>query len=439
MAVNKFDYIIKKKLCDVIPQIPRDVITRRWCQNMFPRNFYLTFIYGKINKSQEKIICCKTFFDDLCKLNDTPKDSYIQCLLILLKYAALLYVNTADGSERPYYFLSFFKQADVIDVLLWEKKDDIGRTMFCLTEYLKFARIVFSTIISHLVTVSVETIPKCKNLIYYWKLLCGKPITKQRKIISINHGISEKDANKIRQIFEHIRISKSLIDDYVSNHSYSTFLRDQGHTYRNSEFVTTKKSKPGHKNIFIPITDNSSKYNGLLLFDHKKSKTFELDYLNSLLVYSLANDTEYILVDSLLFRHDLILLLNGELYDPLSILINPLKEEEKSINYFHIVEGINDLVHWSKIQVMPSDESPMCPDFPFKNPYDEISERKEKEPDSEELYIPSEDDYEHFSTSFTVAVKDSLLYHYQVGDIEQKYKKLIDRKKKATALSKLLV
>jgi hypothetical protein len=428
MGVNIFHNNVKKKICKVIKVVPKHVYRKKWCQNMFPKIFYSTFLHNNMNKN---IICCKPFFDYLYHLiteKDKHKDSYVQCVSILLKYAALIFVNSSKGREDPYYFLSWFNSQDITRVLIWDQKENIDRTMFRLMEHLKLEHIVFSTIISHLVTASFETMSKCKNLIQYWKMVCGLVPRKPIKVVS-ETGILEKDAIKIRQIFEHLRISKSILDNQVGHSSSIAILRGEETPYKNSEFLVTYKYKSGHKNIFIPIKDDLSTYKGLLLYDSKKSKMFELDYLNTLILYSLTESAEYLLVDSIVFRHDLIISSTNELYDPLSGFLYHFTNQKESLDdYQYIIQGINELICWSRIG------QPNNIGKPYSNRSDKEIFNKSQCKDYNILNQQhiladniSDDDYEKSSLEFTVAISDFLLYHYQVGDIESKFKKLTER------------
>lgn len=397
--------------------IPNDIDKKKWCQNMFPKAFFQFIMLPKINIDNQFTVCNEFFFHYLqtCIEFDSNEDGYLQCIYILLQYAALLHSNVNTELNDSYLFLKWFKKDDLKNVLLWEQNDNFDRTMFQVMEHLKFDRIVFSTVISHLVTVSFETLAKCKNLIYYFKLLCEKQSQKPVKYIN-EVGISENDAKKLRQIFEHVRISRNILDDPINHPLYSILLKGTEDPYRSSTF-TNAKQKPGHKSIFIKINDNSSPYSGLLLFDTKKSKTFELDYLNSLMLFSLARDSEYVLVDTILFRHDLLLSPVKQLYDPLSGLIYPFLKKLNLQDYSQITNGINQLIKWSKcIKLAP-------------NAGKSASSSNQSDSQVGITNSPSatEDEYEKYSSDFSIAVSDSLLYHYQVGDIDSKFQRIRER------------
>ena len=422
MEVAEFHTTIKKIFLQVIGNVPTDICEQKWCQNMLPKKFYQTFIHNKLcNINTKNIICNKVFFNTLIKLigNNKNEDNYTQCLSILLKYAILIYVNNNKSwKKNPYWFLTWFDAREISHVLMWEKCDNFDRTMFRIIESLKLERLVVSTIISHLITFSLETIPKCKNLIQYWKMLCGRLSCKPIQMIGPS-GISEKYAKKIRQIFEHIRISRSVLDEQEGTHSYSAILRGNEQPYRNSEFTFGEETKIGCRNIYIRIKDDSSPYHGLLLFDSKKSKSFTYDYLNSLILLSLAENSEYFFVDSLVFHHYFLLSKNTNIYDPISAVINPLtKEELQFSDYLVLIDSLNELLQWGNLSELDSMKNSIS--------FDQCSENKESYKNSPFIEtvqaIGAQDDYERFSTDLAVAVDDVLLYQYQGrGNIEDKF------------------
>ena len=431
MSVKIFHIRVKEILCQTVNVQPDNVCSERWCQNMFPKQFYSIFIHDRMTDETWDMICSRHFFQQLQLLINSQifEDNFVQCISLLLKYAALIYINNKYSVKDPFHFLTWFDPDDVCNALLWEKEENVDQTMFALMETLKMDRIVTSTVLSHIHTCSFETLPKCKNLIYYWQILKKKRSEKPIKVIT-KAGILEHEAIKLRQIFEHIRISRSVLDEIDGSHSYSAIIRGDKMPFKNSEFTTNYNNKTGHKTIYIPVNDNSSPYMGLILFDSKKSKTFEIDYLNSLILYSLAKNTEFVFVDSLIFHHDLILSSGIGIYDPLSLLLNPLTKNEKCLDdYFLVTDRLNELIKWSSISVTTSEK------------YDSLrkSNKKMKGIESvpndnacEILGSVTEDDYERCSTDFAVAVNDSLLFHYQAGDIDFKFDQL---REKSTTLS----
>lgn len=414
MEVAIFHTEIKHEFCKVFEIKPNNIYKRKRCQNMFPKAFFMSYILPNVNKDDVSVTSIELFFKDLQKLVkcDPNNDAYVQCISLLLKYAALLHRNMDKAEDNPYTFLDWFHVEDVKRVMIWEQGENIDRTMFKIIEKLKFEHIVLGTITSQLVTVSFETLGKCKNLIYYWNLLCDPKQQKPIKLVN-ETGITERDANKIRQIFEHIRISRNFLDDPISHPLLATLLRDKEEPYRNSLFTFNEKHKPGHKNIYIRISDSSSFYNGLLLFDNKKSKTFEFDYLNSLMLFSLAKDSDYMLVDTIVFRHDLILGPTNHLYDPLSNLINPVLRKRDLHDYSLITQGLNQLIDWS---LCVREKTRQVTNTLPKNTFNILQHANEP--------LATKNDFEKFSTDFSVAVCDSLLYHYQAGDIDFKFKRL---------------
>ena len=470
MEVCTFHNEIKKIFCSRLHVQPSYVFKLQWCKNMFPKNFYTTFIYPNINLNNKHIFCCEFFCNELQELITCDKysDSYIPCISIIVKYVALLYVNHIfEDDDDPFLFLNWFDVNDVKNVLLFEQQDN--DTMFDFMEYLKLDRLVLTTTISQLETYSIETMPKCKNLIKYFQIITGQePISKPFKVVN-SCGFNEEEAIRLRQCFEHIRISRSILDDHTGSHSYTATLRTGQPVYRNSEFVCEKKNKPDCKNLFIPINDLKFSFNFLLLYDTKKSKVFEFDYLNALMLMSLSDVTKYIYVDSLLFSHNYLLAYNFDhLFDTRDSLTCPQLSIGKTIeDYGKITKSLNDLLQWTKLEkenngpkatskihgpdynrmsktlfesVSPLNRSspastfsssslsssttagPHCPTtstHPLSPPVIDISDTVFS---FDALKNP--DNYEKYTSDFAVAVSDSLLHINYFDDIEKKFNKI---------------
>lgn len=411
MTVYAFHCDVKKQFCQTLNIQPPDIYNRMRYKHMLPKSFFFVCLSANINTDTECLVCKKVFFQNLKnKITiSINTEGYFQCLLILIKYAALCYTNVKQRHD-PYYFLTWFEPEDIRCALQWQENLNGDRTSFLMMEYLKLDHLVFSTIVCHLITVSFETIPQCKNLLAYCQLLTSpqkrhKPV----KLITYQNGITEKEAIMLRQIFEHIKITRGVLDDQTGNSSVIRALRNNENPYKNSAIVTQETNRQGFKNIFIPIHDETSNFIGLLLLDGKKSKTLENDYLSALVVYSLAPNTEHILVDSIVFDHNLILNTpEMQFYDYYTGKCNVNDDCQL------LTRGLNNLLFWclnNNNQTKPKDNNGCC-----------ISQQKENEITS--TFIPTNDDYEKYRQEFGTFIKDVLLYHYQAGDIEHKFQLL---------------
>lgn len=423
MTVYEFHCDVKRTFCQILNVQPSDVCSQTWCKHMFPKTFFFSCLRRNVDSNTEHLVCHREFFQYLKNKITISKctDGYLQCLLILLRYAALFYKNVVKNQQDPYYFLTWFEPDDIRMALEWQENLNADRTSFSTTEYLKLDHLVFSTIICHLITISFETIPQCKNLISYYQLLTTpqkrhKPI----KLITYQNGLTEKEAKILRQIFEHIKITRSIVDDQVGNLSVIKALRNNENPYKNSALVTEETYRQGFKNIFIPIQDDTSNFWGLLLLDGKKSKTLENDYFNSLVVYSLASNTEHILVDSIVFDHNLILNAEKNFYDS-------SHDDPTTNNVGLLIQGLNNLLLWCLPQEIKNEQHNL--EEIFFSTLKEQSEFKEKNK-KENHFIPIKDDYEKCRQEFGTFIKDALLYQYQAGDIEN-YFQLLKEKRKA--------